>query len=116
MKHPSRRFRLYSVTNASDLAQQLQQVQKLCTAFLLDEYLFLNDSFRVNAQQRYTIVKLGCELPLELETITFSWYTVPQTIVIINRFLCGEHDRTALGSIELLYLDAPELHHCPLCD
>jgi hypothetical protein len=108
MIYSRRRFQIHAAHDAEELAHKLtQQTWTLCTAFLLYEYVFLNDSFSEDAAQEYAVVKLGCGWPRIVESITFSWCKETRALELIRRVLLGEFDHAAIRFPNVLHLDAP---------
>jgi hypothetical protein len=72
MMHTRRRFVVFEVASAEDLAEKLTQHSWCgCNAFRLGELLFLNDSTSPDGAQEFAVVRGG----RQIETITFSWCT-----------------------------------------
>ena len=116
MIHARRRYQLHAAASPEQLAHDLsQRTWTLCTAFLADDYLFLNDSFSEDGAQEYAVVKLGEGWPKQVESITFSWCSQERALEHIRSTLANAYDAHAFELSHVLYLDAPDDHHCPMC-
>lgn len=76
-----------AVPTAEDLAKKLtQHTWTLCSAFQLDNLLFLNDSTSPDGAGEWAIIKDG----QQVESITFSWCTEQEALVYIRRLQSGD--------------------------
>ncbi len=70
MIHGNRRFGVYEVASVGELVENFtQHTWTLCTAFSLENLLFLNDSFSEDRAQEYAVVRDG----RQIESLTVSW-------------------------------------------
>ena len=116
MIHVKRRFRLQDSLSPEQLAYDLtHRCFVLCTAFLLEDYVFLNDTKSIHEPAEYTVVKLGDFSPQQVHRITFMRCEEERALFLIRCVLLGAFDHAATSLSHALYIDAPEDHRCPLC-
>ena len=95
MLHHDRRWAVTPVATAEDLAHKLtEHTWTCCTAFQIDDYLWLNDATSPDGAQEYAAIKrVGPNgQPLQIESITFSWCDTNEALQHIERSLRGDDD------------------------
>lgn len=123
MMHRTRRWVIYPVATAEELATMLaQRSWTLCSGFYLaghPEYFLLNDATSEDGAGEFGVVKaISLGAWTQIESITFSWCDVPQAAEHIRRIIAGEYDASAFAlSLDLTgRLDtANQQHRCHLC-
>ena len=104
MVHPHRVYQVTTTASVDELAAIVtEHTWTLCTAFELDGYLFLNDSFSADGAQEYAVVKDG----RQVESLTFGWCTRDRAAELIRAVLGGQHVGMRFVS--------PRLNHGPVC-
>ena len=123
MMHQRRRWCVSSVATAEELAEKLtQRTWTLCTGFSVQgyaRYLFLNDATHEDNAAEFGVVTGGMDGPhIQIESITFSWCTVPEALDHIRKSLAGTYDASSFAhGLDLAgRLDSSERHgRCPYC-
>ncbi len=123
MMHRSRRWVISPVASMEELADMVtQRTWTLCNGFFVaghDAYLFLNDATHEDGAGEYGACKrLGDELFVQIESITFSWMNIPHALDLIRQILAGECDASAFAhTVDLRgRLDRPPDHgRCRFC-
>lgn len=129
MLHKNRRWVLFAVPTAEDLARKLTEMTWCgCNGFTVagTDYLFLNDATSGDRAQEYAVVKRigadiivhegGVSTALQVESITFSWCTYERALDLIRHVLAGEYDHADYAVPVTLRLDTREQHgRCAHC-
>jgi hypothetical protein len=109
MMHSNWRFGVYEVASVGELVENFtQHTWTLCTAFSLENLLFLNDSLSEDGAQEYAVVRDG----RQIESITVSWMSRAEAHNTLDWLLRGGGEDYGPVSPTL---EAAEDHHCPLC-
>ena len=109
MIHGNRRFGVYEVASVGELVENFtQHTWALCTAFSLENLLFLNDSFSEDSAQEYAVVRDG----RQIESLTVSWMSRAEAHNTIDAVLHGSE--VDYGPVSPTLEDADD-HTCPLC-
>jgi len=109
MIHGNRRFGVYEVASVGELVENFtQHTWTLCTAFSLENLLFLNDSFSEDSAQEYAVVRDG----RQIESLTVSWMSRAEAHNTIDAVLHGSE--VDYGPVSPTLEDADD-HTCPLC-
>lgn len=110
MLHRGRVHTVTDIASAEELAAKLvERTWTLCTGFRHAGLLFLNDSTGPDGAQEYAVVRDG----RQVESITFSWCTVPKALEIIRGLASGSLSADYGPAAERL--DLSPNHHCPHC-
>ena len=119
MFHDDRRWFVTKAVSAEDLARKLTEMTWTgCTAFALDEYLWLNDATSPDGAQEYAVLKRRGPrgTPIQIESVTMSWCDYDRVLAHIERTLRGEDDQNDLTREVSPVLETPKEHgRCPLC-
>ena len=119
MFHDHRVWCIGEVTTAEELARKLTETTWCCcTAFVLGEYLFLNDSTSPDGAQEYAVVKRtgGNGRPEQIESITFGWCDAAKALAYIQETLAGHYDGGDFRREVAPVLESPEQHgRCAHC-
>lgn len=116
MIHEKRRFKVEPAESARELAEQLATRTFCgCQGFEYRGVLFLNDSFSADGAQEYAVlVPVARDSYEQVESITFSWCSVPTAERYILEAARGDYKRIA-GPLALS-LQTPDEHGvCSLC-
>lgn len=119
MLHESRIWGIHPASHIESLARDLTQFTwTCCTAFLLGDYIFANDSTSADGAQEYAVLRdPGAEHPfVQIESITFSWCDENEAIELISRVLAGNYDGEHYGKVQRRRLQTRAEHKtCHLC-
>jgi hypothetical protein len=122
MLHKNRRWCLNIVSTPEELAKRLvEESWCCCAAFAVqghEDYLFLNDATSEDGAAEFGEVKGGIDATKrrQIESITFSWCTIPQALAHIERTIRGEYDTGAFDVPLNVTVETPRTHGtCPLC-
>ena len=118
MLHERRVWCVAEVETASELAEKLTEHSwTLCTAFRLEDYLFLNDATSEDGAAEFGVLKRSPNgTYVQIESITFSWTTEDKACELIRKALNGEFDEQILARELSLQIEVPEVHkRCAHC-
>jgi hypothetical protein len=119
MFHNRRVWCVSSVANAEELARKLTETTWCCcAAFVLGEYLWLNDSTSPDGAQEYAVLKRNGRhgTPIQIESITFGWCGETQALEYILETLDGKDDQSLFRRDVVPLLEAPKQHgRCTHC-
>ncbi|HET6416719.1 MAG TPA: hypothetical protein VFG22_10530 [Polyangiales bacterium] len=111
MIHDKRAFNIVTVRSAAALAKKLSEhTWTLCSGFSHGGYLFLNDSFSEDGAAEFAVVRESDAL--QVESITFGWCNVEESLGYIKRAVAGEFDAAGHSKIELLNHGDYRCYHC----
>jgi len=120
MWHEQRSWFQVPASSAEGLAHQLTEMTWTgCQAFTLSRYILANDATSADGAQEY-----GVFLPdpgsasrlIQIESITFSWFSEECALEYLNRMLRGEFDGGVLDHVERSRIQTPDRHgFCSLC-
>lgn len=110
MLHHHRKFGVVSIENLDELVTKLiEQTWTLCTGFVHQGLLLLNDSFSENGAQEYAVYKED----RQIDSLTVSWMTGERLRNVMTELLHQEADERL--PIEELQTEPASEHSCGLC-
>lgn len=123
MYFEKRKLRIYKIDDIKELAQKLASfnTQCLCTGFLFQDVLFINDSSSEDGAQEYAIVlpQKDAQMGLQIESVTFGWIEDEakriQTILDMVKYK-DEIGEAPIHEPVKLNVDDSEKHSCRYCE
>jgi len=118
MLHKRRTWSISPVVSAEELANKLTQYTWCgCNAFLLADYLFVNDSTGPDGAQEYGVLRRDTNSTfVQIESITFSWCNWDRALEYIQSALAGAFDAYCFDWVAAERFQTPRQHGiCPLC-
>lgn len=118
MLHPDRVWCLTQVDSCEDLASKLTEYSwTCCTAFALQNYLWLNDSPCAGELEEYAVVKRASPAGpmLYIARVDFEWCSYQATFSTIRQTLRGKLDSQRIAELVSPHLEIPAEHACSHC-
>ena len=119
MLHKKRIWSLTQIDSAEELAIKLFQVTWTgCQAFLLNQFIFANDSTSADGAQEYAVLRpsSSSECLEQIESITFSWCSESRSLELIRFILTDGCDLVAWCHLPRRQFQTAQEHgNCCLC-
>ena len=113
MIHNDRIFGVEQISNIESLAHILfHYTWANCAGYLLERYLFLNDSFSPDGAQEYAVFRFSDDQFIQIESITVSWC---HSAELLEALLSRAMQSQMCMKLQQLHLEDAATHQCPYC-